>query len=35
MSIYELQVYKAMSKSKVNKSTKQNFIKVVLAKDQR
>jgi len=34
MSIYEFQVYKTMSRPRVNKSSEQDFIKVILTKDQ-
>ena len=34
MSIYKFRVYKAVSRPGVNKSSEQNFIKVILTKDQ-
>jgi len=34
MSIHKFRVYKAMSKSRVDKSLEQDFIKVILTKDQ-
>ena len=33
MSTYKLWIYKVVSRSEVNKSMKQNFIKIVLTKD--
>ena len=34
VNIHKFQVYKAISRLKVNKSSKQDFIKVILTKDQ-
>jgi len=34
VSIYKFRVYKAVSRPKVNKSSEQDFIKVILTKDQ-
>jgi len=34
MSIHEFQVYKTMSKPRVDESLEQSFIKMILTKDQ-